>query len=114
MFVNVDLTPEEEEITMRKLAEGIHNRKMDSLAIILLESFKPLSFMGAQMSRFLIQPYLFAFGEEIGVSSEKYLQIFEKRENVEKLLNFIDELNEKDKKMKGEHNKEKKILKNSY
>ncbi len=48
------------------------------------------------MGRFFISPFFPAFGENIEISGEKFLQIFEKRENVEKLIKAVEELSRKD------------------
>ncbi len=41
------------------------------------------------MGRLFITPYLPFFGENIGLKGEKFLTIFEKRENVEKLIKLL-------------------------
>jgi len=42
------------------------------------------------MGRLFVSPFLPALGENIGISGEKFLQIFEKHENVEKLIKTIE------------------------
>ncbi len=51
-----------------------------------------MSFVGAQMGRLFVSPFLPAFGENIGISGEKFLQIFEKPENGEKLIKAVEAL----------------------
>ena len=70
----------------------MHSYGMDVPAILFLETVKPLTYIGSQMGRFFLSPFLPAFGENIGVNGEKFLQIFEKHENVEKLIKAVEEL----------------------
>ena len=92
MHWDIEVTPEDEDEMIRKIAQKIHEYGLDVAAILMIESFKPLSFIGAQMGRFFISPFLPVFGENIGISGEKLLQIFEKRKNVEKLIKAVEML----------------------
>ena len=92
MYWDYEITPEEEEEMIRRIAEKVHQYGMDVAAILMVESLKPLSWVGTQMGRFFISPFLPAFGDEIGMTGEKFFQVFEKRENVEKLLVALEEL----------------------
>lgn len=69
-------------------------------AIFMIESFKPLSSIGAQMGRLFVSPLLPALGKDIGISGEKFFQIFEKHENVEKLIKAVEELTQKEEEQK--------------
>ena len=110
MYWEVEVTTEDEERIIRKTAETIHKYGMDVAAILMIESFKPLTFIGTQMGRFFLAPFLPVFGENVGVSGEKFLTVFEKRENVEKLISLLEEIaNEKEiKKADKEESEEKK------
>ncbi len=92
MYWDLEITSEDEEEMIRNIAEKIHKYGMEVAAILMIESVKPLTYIGSQMGRFFISPFLPAFGENIGMTGEKFLQIFEKRENVEKLLTTLEEL----------------------
>jgi hypothetical protein len=92
VYWDYEITPEEEEEMIRKIAERIHKYGMEVATILMVESLKPLTFVGTQMGRFFINPFLPAFGDEIGMTGEKFFQVFEKRENVEKLLVALEEL----------------------
>ena len=92
MYWDYEITPEEEEEMIRKIAEKIHKYGMEVATILMVESLKPLTFVGTQMGRFFINPFLPAFGDEIGMTGEKFFQVFEKRENVERLLVTLEEL----------------------
>lgn len=91
MYWDVEVSPEEEEEIIRKAADLIHRFGMDVAAILFIESMKPLTYIGGQMGRFFLSPFLPAFGERIGRGGEKFFTVFEKRENVEKLLRLLEE-----------------------
>ena len=114
MYWNFEVTPEDEDEMIRKIANTIHKYGMDMAAILMIESVKPLSYIGTQMGRFFVSPFLPVFGEDIGIGGEKFLQIFEKRENVEKLIKAVEELAlEEEERNKAEKAKklEEKIVK---
>lgn len=108
MYWDIEITPEEEERYIRMIAEKIHQSGFGVVGILLLESVKPLSFVGSQMGRFFLSPYLPALGETIGVGGEKLFQIFEKHENMEKLINLIEELEQGEKERKKAEKDSKK------
>ena len=89
---DIELTEEDEEKVIRKTAEIIHRFGMDAAAILMIESIKPLAYIGGQMGRFLISPFLPAISEDLGRKGDIFLRVFEKRENVEKLLNLLEEM----------------------
>jgi len=88
----LEITPEEEERVIRKVASVIHKYGMDAAAILFLESFKPLVYVGGELGKFFISPFLPALGEEISISGEKFFRIFEKRENIERLITILEEM----------------------
>ena len=92
MYWDIEVTSEDEDEMIMKIAHKIHEYGLDMAAILMIESVKPLSFIGSQMGRFFVSPFLPIFGEKIGISGEKFFQIFEKRENVEKLIKAVEEL----------------------
>ena len=92
MYWDIEVTSEDEDEMIMKIANKIHEYGLDVAAILFIESVKPLSYIGTQMGRFLVSPFLPAFGDNIGISGEKFLQIFEKRDNVEKLIKAVEEL----------------------
>jgi len=92
LYFDIEVTPEDEDEMIRKIAQNIHKYGLDMAAILMIESVKPLSYVGLQMGRFFISPFLPAFGENIGISGEKLFQIFEKHENAEKLIKAVEKL----------------------
>ena len=92
------MTSEEADQIIRKIAEKIHSYGMDVPAILTLESIKPLAFIGSQMSRLFLSPFLPILGDDISITGEKLMKLFEKRENVEKIITTLEELSNEEKK----------------
>jgi len=90
-LVSDEATAEEEEEIIQKAAEAILRNKMVLPAILLLETSKPVAYIGSQMGRFFISPFLMALGDDAFTKSEKFLSTFEKRENIEKLIRLIED-----------------------
>ena len=91
MFREVEVTPEDEDKLIRKAAEIIHRYGMEAAAILFIESVKPLAYVGGQMGRLFVSPFLPILGESADIGGEKFFTVFEKRENVEKLLKLLEE-----------------------
>ena len=49
MYWDINVTSEDEEEMIQKIAHKIHEYGMDMAAILMIESVKPLSYIGAQM-----------------------------------------------------------------
>ncbi len=97
MYWDLEITPEDEEMYIRKIAEVIHQYGMEVPAILFLESTKPLAYIGGELGRFFVSPFLPIISEEIGIKGEKFFMIFEKRGNVEKLIQLVEEMSQKEK-----------------
>jgi len=111
MFWDLEVTPDDEEQLILGVAKEIRRYGMDVAAILFLESSKPLTFLGAQMGRAFISPFLPAISEDLGVKSEKLFRIFENRVNVEKLISVLEELEREEDKKKREKKKKEKEAK---
>jgi hypothetical protein len=106
LYYDVEITPEEEEQLIEQVAKKINEYGMDTAAILLLESSKPLVWVGGEMGRFFITPFIPIVSEKWGVKSEKFFLIFEKRSNIERLLKRVETLAiETDMKKKEENKK---------
>ncbi len=90
MFKVDKVTPKDEEEMIRKAAEKIHEYGMDQAAVLFLQSFKPLTYVGGQMGRFMIFPFFYMLGGDITQSAEKFFMIFEDRDNVERLIKLLE------------------------
>jgi len=91
LFWDVELTPEDVEDVIQDTAKKIGEYQMETLAILTLESIKPWSFVGGELSRVALAPLMPAFGEKLGLTSEKLLQVFEDRKNIERLIQILEE-----------------------
>lgn len=92
MFFNSDVTPEEEDEIINRIAQEIHKQGFDVPAVFMIQSVRPLSYFGAQMGRLFVTPFLPIFDESLGIKAEKFLEIFENRGNIDKLINAVEEL----------------------
>jgi hypothetical protein len=82
-----ELTAEEEARMIDRIAAEVIKRRLETVAIMFLESVKPMSYIGSQLAMVFVGPFLAVFGD-LGVN---YIKFFDKRENVEKLLLKIEE-----------------------
>lgn len=84
---------EDEEALLRKLAEKIVGYRMTVPAILFLESVKPLNFIGSQIMVFF-EPFVHIFFTL--PDYERLAIILEKRDNVERLIEIIEETDAED------------------
>jgi hypothetical protein len=89
-----DLPPEKEDELIEKMAQTIVKRKLGLMAQMILESLGPLTRIGAELGMTILGPYLEFFGVE------KVTALFRKRENVKRLMDRIEELEEEHKSKK--------------
>ncbi|MBS7620314.1 hypothetical protein KEJ21_06700, partial [Candidatus Bathyarchaeota archaeon] len=82
----MEVTPEEEEEIIKKVADKIKEYGMNAAAIMMLQTFKPMAYISGQTGRFFISPILYGLGEKISVGAEKLFIVFENRDNIEKLI----------------------------
>jgi hypothetical protein len=87
-----ELTAEEVDEIIRKTAERIQQYGMETLAILTLESVKPLVYIGGEMSRLMLSPFLPALGPNANKLGENLINVFEERKNVEKLITILEEM----------------------
>jgi len=85
---NQELTAEENEL-LHKIAQKVVHWQMTVPAILFLESVKPLTYIGSQTMVFL-EPFVSAVFNVKDYNL--FRQMMEKRENVERLLQKIEEL----------------------
>jgi len=108
--MDFNITPEEEEELIQKIAEHVHKHKLEDLAGIMIEIAKPLSFIGTLMGRFFLSPFLPVLGDNLEASSEKTLHVFEKRKNLERLFRRIDQLQQEENRKEKERKEEETWL----
>lgn len=121
-----ELPPDEDELAveerelLRKIAQKVVDMRMTVPAILFLESVKPLNYIGSQVMVFF-EPFvgaLFRFRtmNMSGLQLNEYdlfRRMMEKRDNVERLLQKIEELDavqfEKEREIKKKYKAEKKV-----
>ena len=79
-----DLTKEDEERIIDRIATEVVSRGLDSVAIMILESIKPMTYIGSQLTMVFTTPFL----GDIGID---YIKFFEKQQNVERVLQRIEQ-----------------------
>jgi len=102
--IEFEVTEERKKILINKIAQKVIDYRLSPVAIIFLESSKPLSFLGNQFMIFM-QPFyraLFSFREY-----EEIAAMLEDRSNVEALICEIERLEEE------RDDKRKRTTKNS-
>jgi hypothetical protein len=106
--VAVELT-QRQGILLEKVAHRVVDLRVSAMAIFLLESTKPLSFLGSQLMVFLnpiIQP-IFNFKDY-----EEVTEMIENRDNIEFLIQRIEKLQDdqiqRDKKLKSQKKERKR------
>lgn len=95
---------EEEEEIIKRFAETIYKYDMDLVAILFLESIKPIASIGGQITRYMVAPFIPFLGEK----SMPYLATFQNKENLEKLIQELERLS-KQEKMEKDMRKEQGI-----
>lgn len=108
MFNDEELPPEEVDEFFGRIAGKIVDHELELFARVILGMSWPLAFVGGQMGRVFLSPYLFVFGDKENNVSRKIFT-FEKKENIFKLIHKIDELTEeRDEAKKREKEKRRK------
>lgn len=101
-----EIPPEEQESVIEEVAKKLVDAGLDEIAALILPFGYPFAYIGGEMSRIFIGPYTVILGKYEN-SFDKYISIFEKRENIRKLINRIDILGDekrKEKKREAEKN----------
>lgn len=84
-----ELSEQERDAILERIAQGIVRRGMAAPAVLFLELNKPLSFVASQ-SLIVLTPFLAPF---VGIDNvHRYSRLLEKRENVERLIERIEQL----------------------
>jgi hypothetical protein len=102
---NDDIIPEEEEKIIEDAAIFFFERGLEFPAVFLLEFYKPFSFIGGSFAYFFLSQLYPITGEKVN----KYLTIFSKKENIEKVIVSIEQ-KVKNRGALKKLNKQKKLL----
>jgi hypothetical protein len=91
-ILDQDTKPVDVDELVEKIAKKVVEIGMEAPAILALETARPLSFIGSQMGRAMIVPWFGVFGWGVMTKADNYMEVFEDRENVKKLVRRIEEL----------------------
>lgn len=115
-FGEYELPPEEEALSEKeqeilfKLADFIVRKGMTVPAILTLETVKPLNYIGSQAMVFL-EPFVQAVIRDVS-GYNTFRRMMEKRDNIERLLQKVEELDaiqfQKEKELKKKYKAERK------
>jgi hypothetical protein len=89
---DAELSAEEVDSILQKAAEKIHLYGMETVAILTLESIKPLVYVGGELSRVVLAPFLPALGPDYNTLGDKLIYVFEDRKNIEKLIQILEKM----------------------
>ncbi len=92
MFWDQEVTPEDVDEIIEWTAREIYRYGMETAAILFLESFKPMSRVGASMGQVFLFPLLPLFGDNAIVKGDKFFRIYQEHENVEKLIQRLEDI----------------------
>ncbi len=97
------VSKEQEKKTIEKIIELIDKYDMGLVSTIFLETFKPVTYIGAQFGRFFLGPFNFFMKDD---DINTILTTIENRENLDKILVQIEEREnlKRIKKLNGEKN----------
>ena len=93
-----EISKEESEL-IDKVAEKIVNSDFDFFALILLQTIKPISWIGGELSYFFLAPFLPLLDNR----GYEFIDTFEKRNNIDALIKRIERMH------KERHDKPKKV-----
>ncbi len=83
-----EMPPEEADLKLRHIAFEIKKRKLETPAILLFESHKPLSYVAGQATMFFA-PFLVPI---LGYNNVRdYGRLLNRRDSIERLLQYIEE-----------------------
>jgi len=82
-----DVTEEDAERILKRVADEIVSRRLTAPAIFLLESCRPLSFVGSQ-AMIVLEPFVRAIFDL--PDYRKFALMMERRENVASLIDMIE------------------------
>ena len=97
-----DVSAEEGERILKKVADEIVSRRLTAPAIFVLESYSPLSFIGSQ-AMIALEPFIHAIFAL--PDYRKFALMMERRENVQKLMTLIEAANQEQKRTRRRRDK---------
>jgi len=92
MFWDEEITQEEEEEIIEWIAREFYKYGLETAGIMFLESLKPISRYGSSMGQIFISPMLPILGDNLMMKGDKAMRVFERDENVEKLIQRLEDM----------------------
>ena len=89
---DMELSEEEVDEVLHAAAQKIRLYGMETVAILTLESLKPMVYVGGELSRVVLAPFLPALGPQYNMLGEKLIYVFENRQNIEKLIQILEQM----------------------
>jgi len=89
---DMELSEEEVDKVLHGAAKRIQLYGMETVAILTLESVKPMVYVGGELSRVVLAPFLPALGPQYNMLGEKLIYVFEDRKNIEKLIQILEQM----------------------
>ena len=100
--LEADLTPQERDEILEKVAREVTRRRLEVPAALALEMHRPVTFLGSQ-ALVVFTPML---APVFGLANlQKLTKLLEDRENLDRLLDRIDELASENQKAEGSRQK---------
>jgi len=87
-----DLTKEEEDKMIDSIGVKVIENELETTAIFLLELARPIFFIASQFAAI----GLTMFGWILGTNAQKYVALFMKRDNVDRIIRRIEDLRAND------------------
>lgn len=81
-----EVKPEEEDKLIEDVAELISNHELETMSLLVLNTIKPLVYVGGELGRFFIAPLL----PFLNHKADAVIYTFEQRKNIDKLINMIE------------------------
>lgn len=106
MSLKVGEISERERMIIESVAKKIIDMELEGPAIWILQTIKPLSVIGGELAYFYLAPFLPLLDEK----GYEFLDIFEKRENIERLIKTIEKMTKDKGRNVGENSSRKKII----
>jgi hypothetical protein len=88
----IELSEDEIDEIILETARRIKQYGMEMPAIMALESFKPLVFVGGELTRLTLSPFFPIFGSNFDLWGNKLIYVFEEKKNIDKLVRLLEKM----------------------
>jgi hypothetical protein len=92
MFIDEEISPEEESEIIEWIAKQFYRYGLETAAIMFLESLKPISRYGSSMGQVFISPLLPILGDNLMFKGDKAMRVLQEDANIEKLIQRLEVL----------------------